>query len=455
MRRRLPGTAGVPAGFRRSNPTTTQRRDSQMVEIPMSMQECELAMKQLAPRLRLYAELLVRRGVAIRPGQELVVTAPVEAAPFARTLVERAYESGAGHVTLVWSDDVISRLEYDNCPLERFEELPSWKAEQMNSLARTGAAFLWLAGADPDAMLGVDPAKPAARALASHRQCEDYRHGIDFGENPWCIGGVPVVAWARKVFPGYSDHEATYRLWEAILDTARVVDDDPESAWETHNAALAKSKRQLNEARYVALHYTSENGTDLTIGLPAAHVWEGGAARTKDGVSFFPNIPTEEVFTSPDRTRADGVVHSVLPLVHNGSVVRDFWLRFDGGKVVDFGAEQGEQVLRHILETDEGARRLGECALISKNTPIRQSGLLFYNTLYDENASCHLALGMGFPDCYEGGVDMSKEELLAAGVNESAQHVDFMIGADDLNVCGITVSGEEVPVFVHGQWSWE
>jgi aminopeptidase len=426
-----------------------------MTDIPMTDAECAIAMRQLEGRMHLYAELLVRRGVAIQQGQELVLTAPVEAAAFVRIVVAEAYKAGAGHVTVLWGDDELSRLEYDNCPLERFQTLPEWKAEQMNSLARAGAAFLWLDGEDPDVMLNVDPAKPAARAVASHRQCTDYRRGLDFGENAWCIGGVPVAAWAKKVFPGLSAAEATYRLWVAILDTARVVDDDPTNAWETHDATLAKNKRRLNEGHFDALHYTSENGTDLIVGLPEGHLWEGGSARTKAGVSFFPNIPTEEVFTSPDRNRADGIVHSALPLVHNGAVISNFWVRFEGGRVVDFGAERGEDVLRSIIETDEGSHHLGECALISKNTPIRQSGLLFYNTLYDENASCHLALGMGFPDCYQGGVDMDKESLLAVGVNESAQHVDFMIGADDLDVTGIKADGTEVPIFVHGQWSWE
>ncbi len=426
-----------------------------MTDIPMTDAECVIAMRQLEGRMRLYAELLVRRGAAIQEGQELVLTAPVEAAAFVRIVVAEAYKAGAGHVTVLWGDDELSRLEYDNCPLERFQTLPEWKAEQMNSLARAGAAFLWLDGEDPDVMLNVDPAKPAARAVASHRQCTDYRRGLDFGENAWCIGGVPVAAWAKKVFPGLSAAEATYRLWVAILDTARVVDDDPTNAWETHDATLAKNKRRLNDDHFDALHYTSENGTDLTVGLPEGHLWEGGSARTKAGVSFFPNIPTEEVFTSPDRNRADGVVHSALPLVHNGAVISNFWVRFEGGRVVDFGAERGEDVLRSIIETDEGSHHLGECALISKNTPIRQSGLLFYNTLYDENASCHLALGMGFPDCYQGGVDMDKESLLEVGVNESAQHVDFMIGADDLDVTGIKADGTEVPIFVHGQWSWE
>ena len=297
-----------------------------MSHIPMSDSECELAMSRLTPRLRQYAELLVRRGVAIQSGQELVVTAPVESAPFVRIVVEEAYKAGAGHVTLIWGDDEISRLEYDNCPVERFQELPAWKAEQMNSLARGGAAFLWIDGEDPDALLGIDPAKPAARAVASHRQCADYRRGLDFGVNAWCIAGAPVLAWARKVFPDYSDAEAIYRLWVAILDTARVTGDDPESEWETHNATLKKNKRKLNDSHFDALRYTSSNGTNLVVGMTPHHLWEGGSSTTKAGVTYFPNMPTEEVFTSPDRNRVEGVVHSALPLVHNGSVIRDFWL---------------------------------------------------------------------------------------------------------------------------------
>ena len=278
---------------------------------------------------------------------------------------------------------------------------------------------------------------------------------MDFGRNAWCIGGVSVLAWARQMFEGLPDHEAMYRLWLAILETSRADGDDPHEEWETHNAAFEKNMRMLNGRSFDRLHYTSSNGTDFVVGLPKGHLWEGGAARTTSGVSFFPNIPTEEVFTSPDRMRADGRVVSALPLVHNGSIVRDFWFEFRDGAVVDFGAEQGTEVLKGILDTDENARRLGEVALISKNTPIRQTGLLFYDTLYDENASCHLALGTGFPECLEGGVDMSPEQLIEHGVNHSHIHVDFMIGADDLSIRGITADGEEVDVFVNGQWAWE
>ena len=426
-----------------------------MAPIPMTDEECRLATEALSDQIDLYANLLVRKGAALWPGQELVLQAPVESADFARRVVRAAYRAGAGHVTVIWADDQVTRLTYENCDLSFFEHTPSWQVEQLNSLAEDGAAFLFLEGSDPSALKDVDPAKPAAAARARNTECRSFRDGMDFGRNVWCIAGVPVQAWAREVFPDLSPAEALYRLWVLVLEVSRADGDDPESSWETHNASFEKTKRFLNSRHFDALRYESDNGTDLTVGLPEGHVWDGGAGRTQDGVTFFPNIPTEEVFTSPDRLRADGVVHSALPLVRSGQIVRNFWLRFEGGRVVDFGAEQGREVLRHIIETDEGARRLGEVALVSKNTPIRQSETLFFSTLYDENASCHLALGMGFPECLEGGVNLDKEELLARGVNQSSTHVDFMIGTDDLNVFGISADGTETPVFVNGQWAWE
>ena len=430
-------------------------KGTRVADIPMTDEECRVATDRLSEQLDLYASLLVRKGVALRPGQELVLQAPVERADFVRRVVRAAYRCDAGHVTVIWADDEVSRLTYENCPLEFFEHTPSWQVEQLNSLAEAGAAFLFLEGQDPTILRGIDPAKPAAASRARNTECRSFRDGMDFGHNAWCIAGVPVEAWAREVFPELSPAEALYRLWVLILEVSRADGEDPESAWETHNASFEKTKRFLNDHAFDALRYEASNGTDLTVGLPAGHVWDGGAGRTQDGVTFFPNIPTEEVFTSPDRLRADGVVHSALPLVRAGQVVRNFWLRFEGGRVVDFGAEQGHDVLRHIIETDEGSCRLGEVALVSKNTPIRQSETLFYDTLYDENASCHLALGMGFPECLMGGVSMSKDELLARGVNQSSAHVDFMIGTDDMNIFGVDAEGNETPVFVNGQWAWE
>ena len=425
------------------------------MSISMTQEECRLAIEALAPQIERYAELIVRKGAAVKEGQEVVVQAPVERADFTRILVRHAYDAGAGHVTVIWYDDECVRLEYQNVELSYFQHTPAWKVAQLNGLAEAGAAFIFLEGSDPSALKGIDPAKPAAASKARNTECRSFREGMDFGRNVWTIAGVPVVSWACHVFPEVSPDEATYRLWRAILETARSAGDDPQQEWETHNAAFEKNKRFLNEHAFDRLHYVSSNGTDLTVGLNPGHIWEGGAARTVDGTVFFPNIPTEEVFTTPDRMRVDGIVHSAMPLAHAGQVVRDFWLRFEGGAVVDYGAVQGKEVLQHILETDENAVRLGECALISKNTPIRESGILFYDTLYDENASCHLALGMGFPECLEGGLDMDKDQLIAHGVNQSATHVDFMIGSDDLSVTGIRADGTEVPIFTNGQWDWE
>lgn len=414
-----------------------------------------LGRPELLPAIKNYADLLVRKGCALKPGQELAVNAPVEAAAFARICVEAAYAAGAGHVTVVWNDDAVTRSVYLNEPLENFERVAEWDALRSNLLTLRGCAWLHLEGEDPAALAGVDPAKPAARRKASTAACRDYRHGVDFGINAWCIGGVPTPAWAATVFPGLPADEAVDKLWDAVLHTARADGPDPSAAWDAHRANFARALAFMNEHAFTRLHYTSaQSGTDFTVGLLEHGVWAGGGAELVDGTYFFPNMPTEEVFTSPDRATANGVVHSALPLVLQGNVIRDFWFRFEDGAVVDFGAAEGEDVLRHLVETDEGSCRLGECALVPKTSPIRQTGTLFYSTLYDENAACHLALGMGFPECLEGGLDMSKADLLAHGVNDSAVHVDFMIGTDDLRITGIAADGSETPVFTDGTWAF-
>ena len=426
-----------------------------MLRAELTAEDARIGMKRLQPKIERYADLIVRKGAGVVPGQEVVIQAPVETAPFVRTLVARAYAASAGHVTVIWGDDEVERLTYENVEASWFETIPSWQREQLDSLAQAGACFIFVEGADPEALKGVDPAKPAAASRALNTQCAAYRHGMDFNINPWCIAGAPVIAWARQVYPGFADEVAVYKLWCAILSVARADGDDPEMAWELHNATFEKNLRFLNGRHFDRLHYTSENGTDLWVGLTDAHVWEGGATKTPAGKTFFPNIPTEEVFTSPHCDRVDGIVYSALPLVRHGNKIDRFWLRFENGEVVEYDAEVGRDTLASILETDEGARRLGEVALISKNTPIRETETLFFDTLYDENASCHLALGSGFPECYEGGYDMTQEELRERGLNKSGTHVDFMIGADDLDITGVTPDGEEIPVFVNGQWTWE
>lgn len=426
-----------------------------MFKAELTVEEARSGMANLKPKLERYADLIVRKGVNVKPGQEVVVQAPVEVAAFVRLLVARAYAVGAGHVTVIWNDDAVTRLTYENVDASWFETVPAWQREQLDSLAEAGACFIFVEGADPEALKGIDPAKPAAASKARNTQCVKYRHGMDFNINPWCIAGAPVAAWARQVYPGVEDEVAMYRLWCAILSVARADGDDPEAAWELHNATFEKNLRLLNERHFDRLHYTSANGTDLWVGMTDKHVWEGGSSSTPDGHVFFPNIPTEEVFTSPHCERVDGVVCSALPLVRHGNKIDRFWFRFENGLVVDFDAEVGRDTLASILDTDEGARRLGEVALISKNTPIRETETLFYDTLYDENASCHLALGSGFPECYEGGYAMTQDDLRDLGLNKSGTHVDFMIGADDLDIMGVTADGEEIPVFVNGQWTWE
>ncbi|MDY4041884.1 MAG: aminopeptidase [Collinsella sp.] len=426
-----------------------------MIKAELTPEDARMGMRSLAPQIERYADLIVRKGVNVSAGQEVVVQCPVERADFCRMVVARAYAAGAGHVTVIWADDEIARLEYEHVATAWFENVPSWKREQLDSLAQAGACFVFIEGSDPEALKGIDPAKPAAASKARNLQCKAFRHGLDFNENAWCIAGAPVASWARHVFPGCDDEVAVYRLWLAILSVARAAGEDPESDWELHDATFEKNLHFLNGRHFDRLHYKADNGTDLVVGLTDRHVWAGGKGETVKGHPFFPNMPTEEVFTSPDCRRVDGIVHSALPLIHHGTKVDRFWLRFEAGRVVEFDAEVGRDTLKSILDTDEGAKRLGEIALISKNTPIRESDTLFYSTLYDENASCHLALGIGFPECYEGGFELSAEELRERGVNTSSTHVDFMIGTDDLDITGICADGSEVPVFVNGQWSWE
>ena len=426
-----------------------------MIKSELTAEDARMGMRTLDPQIDRYASLVVRTGVNVKPGQELVIQAPVETQDFVRKLVKHGYEAGAGHVTVIWGDDVVTRLTYEHMDIAYFEQTPEWQRIQLESLAEMGACFIFVEGSDPQALAGIDPAKPATASKARNTQCRAFRRGLDFNINPWCIAGAPVAAWAKQVFPDLCEEAAIYRLWCAILSVARADGDDPESDWELHDATFEKNLRFLNERHFDSLLFTSENGTDLTVGLTDKHLWAGGCGETPDGHPFFPNIPTEEVFTSPDCERVSGIVYSALPLIRYGSKVDGFWLRFENGVVVDYDAVVGRDVLTAILDTDEGARRLGEVALISKNTPISESGILFYDTLYDENASCHLALGIGFAECYEGGYEMTPEELRAHGVNTSSTHVDFMIGTDDMDIMGVCADGTEVPVFVNGQWSWE
>ena len=409
----------------------------------------------LETQLQNYARLLIRTGCALKPGQEVLLTAPVEAAPFARLVVAEAWAAGAGAVTVEWVDDTVSRLKYLHAPQSAFEKVPDWLALQRNGVAERGGVILSLDGDDPDGMAGVDPSRFTAWSRSVHRDCKAFYDGMDLGRNVWCIAGAATPAWAKKVFPDLTEAEAMEKLWKAILSTARADGPDPDRAWRDHSAAFQRRVELLNAKQFDALRYTARNGTDFTVGLNKGHIWAGGGAETVDGTWFFPNMPTEEIFTTPHRDRADGIVHSALPLNYNGGLIEDFWVKFENGKAIDCGAAKGLDLLKSILAVDEGATHLGEVALVPHASPIAQTGILFYSTLYDENAACHLALGKGFPECVKGGLEMDESALREHHINLSATHVDFMIGTADLNIVGILPDGTEVPVFQEGNWAGE
>lgn len=414
----------------------------------------DFTQEELDAKLQRYARLLVRKGCALREGQPLFVRASTDSKDFARLVAQEAYAAGCKRVTVLWSDEKIGRMTYDHCPVEEFETTPEWSALLHNSMAEQGASVLTLEGSDPEGFKGIDPAKVMANIIATHKACKPFYDHLDFGKTIWCIAGAATPAWAAKVFPDDAPDVALRRLWAAILHTARADGDDPEAAWDAHNASFNRRKEIMNGHRFDKLHYTNSLGTDLTVGMTKGHIWHGGADVTVDGRTFFPNMPTEEIYTSPDNRRVDGIIYSALPLINQGNIIDRFWIRFEKGEVVDYGAEVGYEFLKGIIETDEGSKRLGETALVPFSSPINQTGILFYSTLYDENAVCHVALGKGFPDCLEGGREMDDAQLREAGLNTSATHVDFMIGTDDLSIVGTTESGEEIEIFESGQWAF-
>ncbi|MDR2036141.1 MAG: aminopeptidase [Coriobacteriales bacterium] len=409
-------------------------------------------MDDLTNKLQKYAQLIIRSGCNLQPGQELLLSASTDTCEFARIVTAEAYKQGARRVTVRFADEKITRLHYENCALEVFESFPQWQALLNNSMAAEGAAVLMLLSEDPLALVGIDQKKLVAQSRASYEACKPYHDTISEGKLVWCIVGAAAPGWASHVYPDLPVDVAVEKLWQAILATVRVDAEDPVAAWEEHRSSFNERKAWLNAQGFDRLHYKNSLGTDLVVGLNDKGLWQGGGDVTVTGTEFFPNMPTEEIFTTPNRLRADGVVYSSMPLIHYGSPVEDFSITFKDGKVTRCTARVGQDVLEAIFSVDEGAGRLGECALVPWSSPIQQSGVLFYNTLYDENASCHLAVGKGFSDCFEGGQQMSEDELLAAGVNKSATHVDFMIGTADLSIDGIKPDGSVLPLFEQGNW---
>lgn len=405
-------------------------------------------------KLEKYARLVVKIGVNIKENQILVINAPIECAPFARMIASEAYAAGARDVIVNWNDEILSKIRFDLAPEEVFDEFADWRKEFYIGYARQGAAFISIIASDPELLKEVNPDRIARAQKATAMAIKEYRERMMSNKNPWCVVSVPTKAWAKKVFPGCTEDVAVARLWDAILNTVRIDEtNDPVEAWQLHQAVLEKSKEFMNDCDFKSLTFKNSLGTDLTIELPEGHVWVSGAEHTPDGRAFIANMPTEEVFTLPDRNGVNGKVVSSKPLNYHGNLIEHFTLTFKDGKVVAYTAEKGKAILKKLLEADDSSSYLGEVALVPHNSPISNLNILFYNTLFDENASCHLALGKAYPTCIKNGDTMSKEEREKLGVNDSIVHTDFMIGTADLQITGIKRNGELVTIFMDGNFA--
>ncbi len=402
------------------------------------------------PRLDRLAELAVRVGLNLAPGQELVMTAPVEALDLSRRITEQAYRAGASLVTTFLSDDQAALARYAHAPEESFDAAPGWLFDGMAQAFRNGAARLAIVGDDPTLLAGQDPEKVAR---ANRARSKAYRPALELITGTainWTLVAAATPAWAAAVFPDLPPAEALARLWDAILAASRADRPDPVAAWETHNAALMARRVMLNERRYAALHFRGP-GTGLKVGLAAGHAWMGGLSTAKNGITGNPNIPTEEVFTTPDARVTEGVVTATKPLAYQGTLIRDIRVRFAAGRIVEASASTGQAVLERMISTDDGARMLGEVALVPASNPIAGSGLLFFNTLFDENAASHIALGQSYSRCFVDKA-LSPEALDAAGANRSLIHVDWMIGSAETDVDGLDAEGRAEPLMRRGEW---
>jgi aminopeptidase len=404
--------------------------------------------------LEKYARLLVKTGINIQNDGILVINSPIECAEFARLVAKIAYLEGARDVVMNWRDELFTKIKYTHAPEEVFDEFPEWQKEFYVSYARKGASFLSISASDPELMKDVNPDRMVRAAKASSAAIKEYRDRLMSNKNVWCVASIPTVAWAKKVFPNISDEEAVEKLWDSIFNAVRANMQDPVSAWESHKGDLKERLDFLNNNNFKYLQYKNSLGTDVKIELPEEHLWMGGSDYTPEGIEFIANMPTEEVFTLPKKDGVNGVVVSSKPLNFNGNLIDNFSLTFKDGKIVDFKAGQGYDVLKSIVETDEGSHYLGEVALVPYDSPISNANILFYNTLFDENASCHLAIGKAYPVNIKNGENLSKEELTAKKVNDSIVHEDFMIGTKDLEIIGTRENGEEVIVFKDGNFAF-
>ena len=400
-----------------------------------------------------YALLAVKTGVNVAKGQLLVVNAPVETADFVRRVVKAAYQQGAGNVLVRWNDDLTNKLNYTYADADVLAQVPSYLIDQHKYFIEQGACVLSIVAPSPGLLADVDGAKVAKVQGALQKAIAFYREHMMGNRSQWSLVSVPTPMWAQKVFPDYPVEQAISKLWEAILAAVRVTqDNDPVSEWDAHNQRLHTINEKLNGYQFKTLIFKNNLGTDLKVGLVNNHRWAGGSETSTNGRTFNPNMPTEEAFTMPDKYRVEGTVVATKPLNYQGKLIDGFTLTFKDGKVVSYQAQKEEETLKHLLEVDEGSSYLGEVALISHDSPISNTNILFYNTLFDENASCHLALGRAYPMNVEGGLTMNQQELEKAGMNFSVEHADFMFGSADMSIIGEQADGSQVVLFKDGNF---
>ena len=397
-----------------------------------------------------YAELIIKIGVNLQPNQGLEIACPIEKSEFAVALTKAAYKHGAKIVNVRWNFDQIDKLNYENASIETLTDIPKWLVDSKNYLAENNFCYVAVSADDPEAFKDIPAQKLFEVSKAKSKALKKYSDCVMSNGIRWCVVSAPTSAWAKKVFPNSKNPEQS--LSEQIEKAMRLNTENPLFAWEEHIKILEKRANFLNQQRFSYIHLKNQKGTDLMVGLCDNHIWTSARELAKDGVPFMANMPTEEIFTAPHRLKVDGVLKSAMPLCVNGQIIDDFSITFKKGKIVDYCANVGHGALKGLIETDKGTLRLGEIALIGKNSPIAKSNVLFYNTLFDENASCHLAIGQGYPTTVKDGDKLTKKQLLELGLNDSTEHEDFMIGTPDLSVVGIKENGEKVQLFIDGEW---
>ena len=398
------------------------------------------------------AELAVKTGLALIPGQDLMITAPIEALPLVRKITDYAYKSGAGVVTPIFSDPEMVLSRYRNALDTSFDQAANWLYDGMGAAFDNNTARLAIVGDDPMLLANEDPEKVGRVNKANSQALTPARERITRFDINWNIVAWPGLAWAKRMFPDLPENEAQAKLAEAIFSASRVNVSNPIEAWNNHNKNLRKRSNWLNQQNFASLHFSGP-GTDLKVGLADGHEWMGGASLARNGITCNPNIPSEEVFTTPHCMKVQGTVSSTKPLSHQGTLIDNICVKFEAGSITEAHASKGEEVLLKVLDSDEGARRLGEVALVPHSSPISQSGLLFYNTLFDENAASHIALGQCYSKCFKGGENLSKDEIIKRGGNSSMIHIDWMIGSDEINVDGMNSNGASIPIFRNGEWA--